>query len=82
MKLQFEFVHYGPDASGEPSGVREYRRYQSAEYAKTYAGRLCKRIDGPVDVAYAGAAEWNDRYLTTASPSSFHANGYRFERLT
>ncbi|UVK46761.1 hypothetical protein BPNPMPFG_002469 [Mesorhizobium sp. AR07] len=50
--------------------------------AKGKAGRLAKRINGPVDLAYAGAAPWNERYITTANPSTVHAAGYRFERLT
>lgn len=46
------------------------------------AGRLAKRNGGPVDLARASNTPWHKRYLTTASPSEFHAKGYRFERLT
>ncbi len=50
--------------------------------ARSRAGRLAKRIRGPVDLAYSGKQPWNERYITTAIPSEFHAMGYRFERLT
>lgn len=76
---QFELVHYGEDAASS-TPTREFVRGSDAS-AKAKAGRLSKQIKGPVDVALAGAADWQDRYLTTASPSEYHATGYRFERL-
>lgn len=80
---QFEFVHYGKDASENPEGVRTYRAFRSDAGAKSHAGRLARKIDGPVDIARAGGAAWNDRYMTTANPADpeFWANGYSFERL-
>lgn len=77
MKL-FEFVIYD-------DGVREIRR-ECAQMcgenaARAKAGRLAKADGGPVDLAYAGEESWNERYITTASPSQYHTSGYRFERL-
>lgn len=79
MLHQFELVSYGRDAAG-PREVEIYRGREAG--AKAAAGRKSRRIDGPVDLAFAGAAEWEGRYITTASPSEYHAAGYRFERLT
>ncbi len=80
MTQQYEFRLFGPDAAG-PETV-EYHSLRSDASAKSKAGRLAKRTDGPVDLARAGAADWNDRYMTTAAPSEYHAAGFRFERLT
>lgn len=80
MMAQFEFVHYGEDAAGP--AIRTFPVYSSESAARSAAGRLAKRIKGPVDVAHAGGAEWNERYMTTAAPSNYHASGFRFERLT
>lgn len=49
--------------------------------AKGRAGRFAKNFNGPVDLAYAGNEPWDERYITTASPSEYHKSGYRFERL-
>src|SRR3546814_6840473 len=57
-------------------------RMASHSAARAKAGRIAKQIGGPVDLALAGAAPWDDRYITTASPSEHHASGYRLERLT
>jgi hypothetical protein len=46
------------------------------------AGTMAKANDGPVDIARAGDVSWDERYLTTASPSKIHAKGFRTERLT
>lgn len=81
---QFEFHAYRGD--GEGSHVSEpevmFARLSGDSVARNKAGRLAKRINGPVDLAIAGAANWSERYITTASPSEFHSAGYRFERLT
>jgi hypothetical protein len=70
------------DFSGEASlAVVTTLRLKSDSAAKAAAGRLAKRNGGPVDLAFAGGAEWNERYITTAAPSPYHASGYRFERL-
>jgi hypothetical protein len=75
---QFEFVVYDDN-------VREIERLtlpmRGDSAAKAKAGSLAKRSNGPVDLAYAGDADWPDRYITTAAPSEYHAKGYRFERL-
>ena len=76
---QFEFRAF-PEG-----GVVEqvsFERLKTDSAARAKAGRLAKRVDGPVDLALAGAAEWDERYITTANPSTFHSTGYRFERLT
>lgn len=77
--LQFEFVNYGEDAAG--AEVRTVETFVSDSAAKNAAGRLSKRIKGPVDIARAGDAPWSERYLTTASPADCWAAGYRFERI-
>lgn len=70
--------------AGDAPQLTEWHASKSEGGAKAKAGRLAMRHDGPVDVARYGSggnADWGDRYLTTASPSPFHAAGYRFERL-
>ncbi|MGX7874395.1 hypothetical protein ACVDG5_018035 [Mesorhizobium sp. ORM6] len=81
---QFEFQAYACDVDGSVAERAEITTHRMAgdAAARAKAGRLAKRCKGPVDLAYAGAAPWNERYITTASPSEFHASGYRFERLT
>jgi hypothetical protein len=75
---QFEFH----DFSGERSiAVVTIERLKSDSAARAKAGRLAKANGGPIDLAFAGGAEWEDRYITTASPSIYHRSGYRFERL-
>ena len=81
---QFEFRAFPDEAQGNQQTTIETCRDVAA--AKGRAGRLAKRINGPVDVAYAyeagePAQDWNDRYLTTANPCEFNRSGYRFERL-
>ena len=80
---QFEFHAYHGDEGGSVASqaVITTEPLRSDSAAKSKAGRLAKAINGPVDLAYAGGAEWDERYITTASPSEFHASGYRFERL-
>ena len=81
---QFELRAYPADdnsafASDQPAvSVIDVRDLAAA---RGKAGRLAKRINGPVDLAYAGDESWATRYITTASPFDFTVCGYRFERL-
>lgn len=80
---QYEFHAYAADADGNASGEATVTVHflTSDGAAQAKAGRLSKSIKGPVDLARAGAAAWEERYLTTAFPSENHAKGYGFERL-
>lgn len=80
---QFEFRAYRADTAGNVPDQPEilFARLAGDSAARAKAGRLAKKINGPVDIAIAGGGDWNDRYMTTASPSEFHSSGYRFERL-
>lgn len=76
----FEFrIFEGEDATERPS---QFHRLRGDSAARSKAGTLAKQFDGPIDVAYAGNAPWEDRYITTAMPSTFHKNGVQFEKLT
>ncbi|PBB41743.1 hypothetical protein CK222_21545 [Mesorhizobium sp. WSM3866] len=77
MTMQFEFHAYHDGLRADITT----ERLQSDSAARAKAGRMAKRCNGPVDLARAGAAPWDERYITTASPSQFHASGYRLERL-
>lgn len=81
--MQFEFHVYRADEHGEVASTPEIlnHRLSGDSAARSKAGRYAKLFNGPVDLALAGAAEWNDRYITTANPSDHHASGYRLERL-
>ncbi len=81
---RYEFHAYHGDASGSvsASAVVTTEQFPSDTQAKAKAGRLSKLVNGPVDLARHGNSAWEKRYMTTASPSEFHASGYRFERLT
>lgn len=81
---QFEFHAYRGDDDGVivDSADITFARLSGDSAARAKAGRMSRRINGPVDLAIAGAADWNDRYITTASPSEYHSSGYRLERLT
>lgn len=86
---QFEFHAYKGDEHGRIAERAEMTIKEFAETisAKGYAGRMAKRVNGPVDLARADgefpavSAPWESRYITTASPSDYHKSGYRFERL-
>jgi len=80
---QFEFHAYAGDENGAIASSPEVTiaRFRTDSAAKNAAGRHAKKIKGPVDIALAGAADWNERYLTTANPSDHHAAGFRFERI-
>jgi hypothetical protein len=79
MGLQFEFHAFAGGTAIHP--VVTTRTLTGDQAARAQAGRLAKKIEGPVDLARVGAEEWSERYLTTANPSDWHASGYRFERL-
>lgn len=80
----FEFKAYPADENGktpaEPETSVAYYKFDSS--ARSAAGMMAKRINGPVDLAFAGRGEWADRYITTANPSDYTAKGFSFERLT
>lgn len=52
--------------------------------ARSRAGTFAKTHYGPVDLAFDGESDrdWAERYITTISPSEYHAAGWRAERLT
>jgi len=82
--IPFELQSYPADKDdvfheGRPNC--DFADHRDIAAAKGRAGRLAKRINGPVDLAYAGNEPWEERYITTASPSAYHKSGYRFERL-
>ena len=81
--MQFEFHVYAGDDDGAIAERAEifFHRLSGDSAARARAGRYAKRFKGPVDLALAGGAEWNERYITTANPSEYHAAGYRLERL-
>lgn len=89
MKQSFEFRLFPADEFGNQNTKDEFtlvEDFRDADAARAKAGRLAKKNNGPVDLAYAYepggvAQDWNDRYITTASPSEYHSTGYRFERL-
>lgn len=79
----FEFHAYKGDDHGAIAERAEVstETFEEKAAAVSFAGRMAKRIRGPVDVALAGDGTWGDRYITTANPSEHHASGYRFERI-
>lgn len=82
--IKFELHAYPADRDGAFLADRPDMSFESLRdiaAAKGKAGRLAKRINGPVDLAYEGSEPWEDRYITTASPSEHHVAGYRFERI-
>ena len=84
MLFQFEFHAYAGDEFGVVAADADvsHHKFRSEAAARSMAGRMAKKVNGPVDLAHAGDADWDERYVTTASPSEFHASGYRFDRLT
>jgi len=81
---RFEFRIFPADEYGrmlEGRETIEFHDLVDVTAAKRKTGSLAKANNGPIDLAWAGDAPWNDRYITTASPSEFHQSGYRFERL-
>lgn len=84
-KILFEFHVYPADEDGRMDTAKELTEkteHEDRQAAKGRAGRLAKKYNGPVDLAYAGDEPWAERYITTASPSQYHKAGYRFERIS
>ena len=84
----FEMRVFPADENGRMETADEFAITEtcSINAARHKAGRLAKKHNGPVDLAYGYepggvAQDWNDRYITTAKPSIFTASGYEFERL-
>ena len=80
MEQWFEFHAY--DAWGNPLNITRAELMLSG--ARSHAGRIAKKNNGPVDIAldeHCNSGFWHERYITTAYPSKFHASGYQFERL-
>jgi hypothetical protein len=80
---QFEFNAYRGNDDGSIAEKPDisFARLSGDSAARAKAGRISRQINGPVDLAIAGAADWSERYITTASPSEYHSTGYRLERL-
>lgn len=78
----YEFLVFGEDGAISEVGKAEYHRLSGDSAARSKAGSIAKRTNGPVDLAYEGNEAWEERYITTASPSEYHTAGYRCERLT
>lgn len=75
----YQFRPFGELLEELPS-IERYAPSDAAAIAR--AGTIAKRNQGPVDIAVAGDAPWDERYITTVAPSEFHAKGFRAERLT
>ena len=75
---RFEFHCYNENAEFIGMHVEDHH---SESAARSAAGREAKKNGGPVDLCHAGDEIWEDRYITTAAPSEYHATGYRTERL-
>jgi len=78
----YEFIGYAEN--GAETRIEAYAPTDGAACAQ--AGTMSKKINGPVDIARIWPTElfdksWEDRYITTASPSEFHVKGFRLERL-
>lgn len=80
--LQFEFHAYPADDDGNILGLAEvtFVRLSTHSAAKARGGRMAVKGKGPVDIALAGSADWDERYITTAIRSDCHKSGYQFER--
>lgn len=82
MLRRYEFhVYAGGDDGHAAEADILHRYFQSEGSAKAHGGRLARNRRGPVDIAEQGDGPWEDRYITTAQPSAFHAKGYSFGRL-
>lgn len=81
---QYEFHIYAGNDDGVVAERAQVQTlpFRSDSAARSRAGQLAKKNKGPVDLAFAGAADWTERYMTTANPSKYHTSGYRCERLT
>lgn len=76
----FEFHAYAGDEHGNTAVQAEITTKEFAEtvHAKAYAGRLAKKVNGPVDLARHGEGAWCERYITTAEPNEYTSTGYSF----
>lgn len=83
MPRNYEFKAYPGNSDGDVAAqaITSTGEFEETASAKAYAGRMAKRINGPVDIAFVNSQEWNARYITTAMPSDYTASGYRLERL-
>lgn len=77
-EARYEFVAYRDGTAAEGEVTIEICTDLTA--AKRMAGKICKKINGPVDLAYAGSGEWDTRYISTAQPRMF-IGGYETIRL-
>lgn len=68
---KFEFHAYAGDEHG---ATAERADVTTKEFAETAQARAFDPPEQPT-------RDWSSRYITTASPSEYHAAGYRFERL-
>lgn len=83
---RYQFHDYGDSAPRPRNSFGAHvtaRKLKSDSAARSFAGTLAKRHGGPVDLARGDASgrHWDERYMTTASPSEHHASGFMFERL-
>ena len=82
---RFEFRIFPADEDGrmlESRETIEFHDLVDVAAAKRKAGALAKANNGPVDLAYADDRyEWNERYITTATPSEYVKGGYNLERI-
>lgn len=86
---KFEFRVFPADEWGNQDSKTEFtveEDLRDINAARSRAGTLAKQNNGPVDLAYAYESggvgqDWNERYVTTAAPSEYHASGVRFERI-
>ena len=80
----FEFRVFPADEDGKMNISDEFTEFfdlRDITAAKGKAGRLAKKNNCPVDLAYSGNEPWEERYITTARPSEYHRSGFAFERL-
>lgn len=78
MMRFYEFHMF--DDRAEPMACEVYKLRNDND-ARSKGATLCKRSNGPVDIAECGDSDWSERYMTTAMPSKFHVRGVCFERL-
>lgn len=75
-------VHIYDDRDGiGTSGWKDFFA-PSKKAARGRAGRLAKKYNCPVDLALSNIDPWGSRYISTAMPSTFHATGYSFGRIS
>jgi len=83
--IRFEFRVFPADEHGGMQTEREFTEFfdlRDLGAAKGKAGTLAKQNNGPVDLAYADDRyPWNERYITTATPSKYVKGGFQLERI-